>query len=73
VVDEHARQPVADVHQRGGHRGVHAAGQPADGAAVADLFAHLRDQRIGDVGRCPAGADAGELVQEPAEHLLPVR
>ena len=53
VVDEHTRQPVADgaLHQRRGHRRVHAAGQPADGAAVADLVAHLLDQRVGDVGR----------------------
>ena len=75
VVDEHTRQPVADgaLHQRGGHRRVHPAGQPADRAAVADLRAHLLDERVGDVGRRPCGADAGELVQEPAEHLLAVR
>ena len=35
VVDEDAGQPVADgpLHDRGGDRGVDAAGQPADGAA----------------------------------------
>ena len=38
VVDEHAGQLVADgpVHQRGGHRGVDPAGQPADHLLVAD-------------------------------------
>ena len=75
MVDEHTRQPVADgpLHQRRGHRRVHPAGQPADRPAVADLLAHLLDERIGDVGRRPRRTDAGELVQEPAEHLLPVR
>ena len=75
VVDEDARQPVADgaLHQRGGHRGVDAAGQPADRPAVADLVAHLLDQRVGDIGRRPRRADPGEFVQEPAQHLLAVR
>ena len=55
VVDEDTGQPVADgaLHQRGGHRGVHAAGQPADRPAVTDLVAHLLDQRVGDVGGRP--------------------
>ena len=41
VIDEHAGQPVANgaLHERGGDRGVHPAGQPADRAAVADLLA----------------------------------
>ena len=75
VVDEHAGQPVADgaLHQRRGHRGVHAAGQPADRPAVTDLAAHLLDQRVGDVRRRPRRVDPGEFVQEPAEHLLAVR
>lgn len=40
--------------------------------AVADLGAHLLDQRVGDVGGRPLGAEPGEVVQKPAEHLLPV-
>ncbi len=75
MVDENARQPVADgpLHQRGGHRGVHPAGQPADRPAVTDLVAHLFDQRICDVRGRPPRADAGEFVQEPTQHLLTVR
>ena len=75
VVDEDTGQLVADgaLHQCGGHRRVHAAGQPADRVPVADLGAHLLDQRIGDVGGRPVRAEPGEVVQEPAEHLLPVR
>ena len=75
VVDEDARQPVTDgtLHQRCGDRRVHAAGEPADGAAVPDLGTDLLDQRVGDVGRRPRGTDPGELVQEPAQDLLAVR
>ena len=41
VVDEHARELVADraVHEQRGHRRVDAAGEPADHLAVADLGA----------------------------------
>ena len=75
VVDEHAGQPVADgpLDERGGHRGVDAAGQPADRPAVADLRADRVDRVVDDRGGGPARGDAGDLVQEPAQHLLPVR
>ena len=75
MVDEHARQPVSDgsLDQRRCDRGVHAAGQSADGPAVTDLRADLFDEGVGDVGRRPRRIDAGELVQEPAEHLLAMR
>ena len=58
VVDEHAGQLVADgpLHQRGGHRGVDAAGQPADHLLVADLRADRLDLLVEDVGRRPVGA-----------------
>ena len=40
---------------------------------VADLGTHLVDQHTRDVGSRPIRAKPGEVVQEPAEHLLPVR
>ncbi len=66
---------VADgpLHQRGGHRGIHAAGQPANRPPVTDLGAHLLDQHTGDVGGGPVRTQPGEVVQEAAEYLLPVR
>ncbi len=75
MIDEDACQAIADgaLDQRGSHRGVHAAGQPADRVTVTDRGANLLDQRVGDVRRRPRRADARELVQEPAEHLLAVR
>src|ERR1700722_21022773 len=41
--------------------------------AVTDLSADLVDQSLGDAGRRPIRADAGELEQEPGKHLLPMR
>ena len=75
VVDEHTRQPVADgaLNQGRGHRGIHSPGQPADRMCVTDLGPHRLDQGLGDVGRGPGRPDTGEIVQEPAEHLLAVR
>ena len=75
VVDEHARQSVADgtIHQGGGDRGVDAAGEPADRVTVADLGAYLFDEDVGDIGGGPGRGDAGDVVQEAAEHLLAVR
>ena len=75
VIDEHAGQTVADgpLHERGGHRGVHPAGQPADRPAVADLGPHRVDRVVDDRRRGPAVRDPGDLLQEPAQHLLPVR
>ena len=47
VVDEHARELVADgaVHERGGDRGVDAAGESAQHVVVADALADLGDRR----------------------------
>ena len=66
VVDEDAGQPVADgpLHQRGGHRGVDPAGQPADGALVADLGADRLDRLLDDVDHGPGRPAAGRVVQE---------
>ena len=75
VIDEYTRQPVADgpLDQCGRNCGVHTAGKSADGVSVADLLTHRLDERLGDIGRRPVRADTGELMQEPAEHLLAVR
>ena len=74
VVDVHAGQPVADraLHDRGGHRGVDAAGERADRPALADLLADRRDLLLDDVEHRPGLPAAGDVVQEVLEHLLTV-
>ena len=70
VVDEHARQPVADraVHEQRRDAGVDAAGQPADRPPVADLRADPLDLLVDHRGRrsscgrsrrCPRGSSSG--------------
>ena len=75
VVDEHARELVADgaVHERGRDRGVDTARQTAEHVVVADALADLGDGVVDDVGGGPRGRDAGAVVQETLEHRLPVR
>ncbi len=75
VVDEHAGQLVADgaVHQGSRHRGVHPAGQPADRPPVTDLLADRGHRLVHDGRGGPLRTDTGDLVQEPAQHLLTVR
>ena len=75
MVHEHAGEAVADraLHQRRGDGGVHATGQGANGAAVADLLAHLLDELLRDVGSGPVLLQAGDLGEEAGEHLLAVR
>ena len=53
VVDEHAGELIADraVHEQRRDRGVDAAGEPADHAALADLLADARDLLLDDRGR----------------------
>ena len=57
-VDVDARELVADrpVHQRRGHGGVDAAGQPADHPAVAHLRADQLDLLLDDRRHLPVGA-----------------
>ena len=75
VIDEHTCQPVADgpLNQCGRHRGIHSPAQSTDGVTITDLLADTVDKRLGDIGRRPVRVDAGEVVQEAAEHLLTVR
>ena len=63
VVDEHARQLLADgaVHEQRGDRGVDAAGEPADDAAVAHLLADAADLFLDDRGRRPGALAAADL------------
>ncbi|EON33565.1 cytosine deaminase [Gordonia terrae C-6] len=61
------------MHERGRDRGVHTAGEPADGPSVTDLIGDRVDQGIGDVGGGPGGLEAGDLVEEAREDLLAVR
>ena len=74
VVDEHARQLVADraVHEQRGHRRVDPAGEPADHAAVADLGADLLDLLLDDRGRAPRARAAADLLEERRQHVLAV-
>ena len=75
VVDEDAGEVVADgpVHERGGHRGVEPAREPADARLVADLRADRRDLLVDDVRRRPGRREARDGVQEVLEHRLPER
>lgn len=75
VVDVHAGQLGADglLDEGRGDRGVHAAGEAADGALVADLLADGRDLLLDDVAGGPAGLEAGAAVEEVLQHLLAVR
>ena len=74
VVDEHARQLVADraVHEQRRHRRVDPAGEPADDAAVADLGADLLDLLVDDRGRAPGAGAAADLLEERRQHVLAV-
>ena len=72
VVDEHARELVADglVDERGRDRGVDAAGEPADDPFRPDLRAHLVDRLLDDRRVGPRGAAVAHVEQEPLEDLL---
>ena len=74
VVDEHARQLVADraVHEQRRHRGVDAAGEPADDLAVADLLADAAHLFLDDRRRRPGRLAAADLGQEARQDLLAV-
>jgi hypothetical protein len=75
VIDEHARQLVADrpIDDQRGHRGVDAARQRAEHLGVADLLADPTDLLVHDVRRCPVGEQAAAVVEEPLHHGLASR
>ena len=75
VVDEHARQLVADrlVDEQRGDGGVDAAGEAADDALRADLGPDPLDLLLDHRGRRPARRRPGDLVEEVLQDLLPVR
>ncbi len=70
VVDEHARQLVADglVHEGGGHGGVDPTGETGDDPGVAHLRPDAGDLLVDDVRRVPVTGQAGGTVQEVLEH-----
>ena len=75
VVHEHTSELVADgaVHQRRGHRRVHASRQRADHPTRTDLGADALD-RFGDERACvPGGLAAANAVEEVAQDLAPAR
>ena len=66
VVDEDAGELVADrlVDQHRRDRGIDAARQAADDAALADLLADRRDRLLAVGAHGPVALDAGDLVDE---------
>ena len=74
VVDEHARQLVADraVHEQRGDGGVDAAGEAADHAPVADLRADRGDLLLDDRSGAPVALAAADVRQERGQDLLAV-
>ena len=75
MVHEDTGQLVADgaLHQGRGDGGIHAAGQPADHAGVADLRADALHLLFHDVAGGPVGLQPGTAEQEVLQHLLAVR
>jgi hypothetical protein len=75
VIDEYTRQriPYGPVHQCGGDRGVHPTGQPADQLAALSLSPDCGDRFLDHIRGSPIGPDAGDLMQEAAQHLLAMR
>ena len=72
VVDEHARELVADrlVHEERRDRGVDASGQPADDPLGADLGADPLDLLLDHSRRRPCRGRAGDVVEEALQHPL---
>ena len=74
VVDEHAGQLVADrpLHERGGHRRVHAAGQRAEHPRVdRPARGSARPASSTTLVGGPVGLEAGAVAEEVLQHPLP--
>src|SRR5881396_617606 len=74
IVDEDAGEPLADgtMDERGGHRRVDAAREPADDAPGAHPLADARHPRLGEAAHRPLGLRTAHAQHEVAEDLLPV-
>ena len=74
VIDEHARQLVADraVHEQRGDRRVDAAGQAADHVGLPHLRADAADLVLDDRRRRPGLLAAADLGEKAREDLLAV-
>ena len=74
VVDEHARQLVADARctSSAATRRVDAAGEAADDLAVADLGADALDLLLDDRRRRPRHVAAADVAEEALEDVLAV-
>jgi hypothetical protein len=70
MVDEHARQLIADraMQQRRRDRRIHAARQAQNHVLVTDLLANLRDGLVDIVAHFPVGTRAANLQHEALEH-----
>ena len=75
VVDEDAGEAVADgpLHERRGDRRVDAAGQPADGPAVADLLPDPRHLLLDDVDAWSRSGRQPASLEEAGQHRRAVR
>ena len=75
VVDEHARELVADraVHEQRRDARVDAPAQAADDATVPDLRADRRDLLGDDALRAPRAVGAADVDQEALEDRLAIR
>src|SRR4029077_3760648 len=72
VVDEHARELVADraVDEQRRDRGVDTTGETADDAAVADLRADARDLILDHGAGAPRPLAIADVLQEAREDVL---
>src|SRR5262249_41754630 len=71
----HAGELLADrlVNENRSHRGVDAAGQAANNAALADLGANLLDRLLLEGAHGPIALAAGDLAHEIAQQRCAVR